>query len=63
MFRETPLVPLAPASKLGLYVVPGFVRDAVYDAVANNRYGFFGQSDQCRLDGGDKYAQRFVSDP
>ncbi len=56
-------MPLAPASKVGLYVVPGFFRDAVYDLVANNRYNFFGQSDQCRLDGGDKYEKRFVADP
>lgn len=33
----------------GLYVVPAFVRNAVYDLVAKNRYKLFGQSDLCRI--------------
>jgi len=63
LFRGTPLLPLAPAAQAGLVLVPGFVRDTVYDLVANNRYNVFGESDQCRLDGGDKFAKRFVPDP
>lgn len=63
MFRETPLLPLAPVAGAGLFLVPGFVRDRVYDLVADNRYNVFGMSDSCRLDGGDKFADRFVPDP
>lgn len=31
------------------WVVPGFLRDLVYDFVAANRYGFFGKRETCRL--------------
>jgi len=30
-------------------VIPIFIRDAVYDFVAKNRYRWFGQSDSCRV--------------
>jgi predicted DCC family thiol-disulfide oxidoreductase YuxK len=30
-------------------VVPRFVRDAAYDFVARNRYGWFGKLDQCAV--------------
>lgn len=30
------------------YVVPYFVRDAVYDLIGSNRYSLFGKSDTCR---------------
>ena len=30
-------------------LVPRFIRDAVYDWVARNRYGWFGKRDTCRL--------------
>ena len=30
-------------------IVPKFIRDAVYDLIANNRYKWFGKRDQCRL--------------
>ena len=32
-----------------LRLVPRFIRDAVYDWVARNRYGWFGKRDTCRL--------------
>lgn len=32
-----------------LKIVPQFLRDLVYDYIAKNRYGWFGQSDICRL--------------
>lgn len=32
--------------KIGLFV-PRFIRDAVYDLVASNRYSWFGKSDVC----------------
>lgn len=33
----------------GFIILPRFVRDAVYDFIANNRYKFFGKQDQCRV--------------
>ncbi len=30
-------------------IVPRFLRDLVYDFIANNRYKWFGKTDQCRL--------------
>ena len=31
------------------WIVPRFVRDAVYDAIARNRYRWFGKKDQCMV--------------
>ena len=42
-------------------IVPGFLRNIVYDFVADNRYRF-GEADQCRLDD-DEFNDRFVPDP
>jgi predicted DCC family thiol-disulfide oxidoreductase YuxK len=28
-------------------IIPGFIRDAVYNVVANNRYKWFGKKDEC----------------
>lgn len=53
-----PILPLA--GNLGP-IVPGFIRNRVYDVVANNRYRF-GQSEQCRLDFDNEFGGRFVSD-
>ncbi|RRB04589.1 thiol-disulfide oxidoreductase DCC family protein [Larkinella rosea] len=30
-------------------IIPRFLRDAVYDLIARNRYRFFGKQDACRL--------------
>ena len=30
-------------------VVPGFIRDAVYNLIAKNRYKWFGRQDTCRM--------------
>ena len=30
-------------------IVPRFIRDAVYDFIANNRYRWFGKQEQCML--------------
>jgi predicted DCC family thiol-disulfide oxidoreductase YuxK len=30
-------------------IVPGFIRDTVYDVIAKNRYKWFGRTDACRL--------------
>lgn len=33
----------------GAIIVPRFIRDAVYQFIARNRYRWFGQSDQCMI--------------
>ncbi len=33
----------------GFIIVPKFMRDLVYNFIANNRYKFFGKRDQCRV--------------
>ena len=55
---RNPLLPLA--GNLGR-VVPGFVRNRVYDFVAANRYRF-GEADECRLDLDNEFGSRFVTD-
>ena len=32
-----------------LYIFPAFIRDAVYDYIAKNRYKWFGRYDTCRI--------------
>lgn len=35
---------------LGLFLwIPAFLRNGVYDLIANNRYQWFGQSESCRI--------------
>lgn len=41
--------------------VPGFIRNKVYDVVADNRYRF-GEADQCRMDFDNEFGSRFVTD-
>ncbi|TBO40325.1 thiol-disulfide oxidoreductase DCC family protein [Pedobacter kyonggii] len=38
----------APLINVG-YLVPGFIRNWLYKAFANNRYALFGQTDSCML--------------
>ncbi|KAL4195201.1 hypothetical protein AMTRI_Chr05g72190 [Amborella trichopoda] len=38
-----------PQMALFLQLMPLFMRDAVYDNIANNRYTIFGQSDSCEI--------------
>lgn len=33
----------------GLIIVPRYLRDAVYDFIARNRYAWFGQKETCRV--------------
>lgn len=33
----------------GFIVVPSFIRNAVYDFIAKNRYKWFGQKDECMI--------------
>lgn len=43
----------------GFVIVPPFIRNAVYDLVARNRYRWFGKSENCRLPSPEERA-RFV---
>ncbi|KXZ50933.1 hypothetical protein GPECTOR_14g179 [Gonium pectorale] len=54
-------VPLPLLAAFG-FPVPLPLRDAFYDAVANNRYSFFGRTDSCRLRDAGKFADRFIVD-
>ncbi|KAG2429934.1 hypothetical protein HYH02_013885 [Chlamydomonas schloesseri] len=51
-------VPLPLLAAFG-FPVPLPLRDAFYDAVANNRYNFFGRTDSCRVDDG-RFKDRFI---
>jgi predicted DCC family thiol-disulfide oxidoreductase YuxK len=50
-------VPLRIFKKLGgwwslpavFFIVPKFIRDAVYDWIARNRYRWFGKREQCMI--------------
>jgi predicted DCC family thiol-disulfide oxidoreductase YuxK len=33
----------------GFIIVPGFVRDAIYNWIANNRYRWFGRQEECMV--------------
>lgn len=60
--KGTALDPAAPIlATAATLVVPQFLRDGVYDMVANNRYNLLGKSDECRL-WDDRFDERFVSD-
>jgi len=43
-----------------LVVVPRFLRDALYRAIARRRYRWFGRTDTCRLPG-PEHADRFLA--
>lgn len=43
----------------GFVIVPPFIRNAIYDLVARNRYRWFGKSENCRLPSPEERA-RFV---
>ena len=60
----TPLsmLPLKPVAILGQYLIPKFLRDIVYDGVADNRYKVMGTQDQCRFDADGEFEDRFVDD-
>jgi predicted DCC family thiol-disulfide oxidoreductase YuxK len=51
-------IPFPLLASLGLLFPLGF-RDLTYDQIADNRYNFFGRSDQCRLSDG-RFTDRFV---
>lgn len=41
-------------------IIPRFIRDAVYNWIARNRYRWFGKKDQCMVPGPD-LLRRFIS--
>ncbi len=43
----------------GFVIVPPFIRNAIYDLVARNRYRWFGKSENCRLPSPEERA-RFI---
>lgn len=45
-------------------MVPKFLRDLIYDGVADNRYSIMGKREECRLDDADRgtFNDRFVDD-
>jgi predicted DCC family thiol-disulfide oxidoreductase YuxK len=55
-------LPLKPLGVLGRYAVPKFLRDIIYDGVADNRYDVLGKQDYCRFDGEGEFDDRFVDD-
>ena len=57
-----PMLPLRPFAGLAKMIVPQFLRDLIYDGVADNWYSFLGKMDKCRLDADGEFADRFVDD-
>jgi predicted DCC family thiol-disulfide oxidoreductase YuxK len=47
---------------VGRYIVPKFLRDIIYDGVADNRYDLLGKKDYCRFDADGEFEDRFVDD-
>lgn len=56
------IIPLKPTAILGQYLIPKFIRDIIYDGVANNRYSIMGKRNECRLDHDGEFANRFIND-
>lgn len=44
----------------GLIIVPAFIRNALYDYIARNRYKWFGQKDECMVPTPDVRARFLV---
>ena len=56
------LVPPLPLLVATAALLPLPLRDALYDAVANNRYALFGRSPTCRL-ADERWRNRFIAEP
>ena len=54
--------PIKPAAQLGQFLIPAFLRDLIYDGVANNRYSILGKRNSCRFDADGEFEDRFVDD-
>merc|ERR1740139_1196448 len=57
-----PLPGMKQLSAIGLVAVPKFLRDLIYDGVADNRYDLMGKRDICRFDADGEFEDRFVDD-
>ena len=57
-----PLLPLKPAAALGIILVPKFLRDIIYDGIADNRYQIMGKKEKCRFDADGAFQDRFIDD-
>jgi len=57
-----PFLPLKPFAKVATNLVPQFLRDLIYDGVADNRYSIMGKRDECRFDADGEFDDRFVDD-
>mmetsp|Transcript_33332 Transcript_33332/g.60059 ORF Transcript_33332/g.60059 Transcript_33332/m.60059 type:complete len:205 (+) Transcript_33332:136-750(+) len=57
-----PFLPLRPFSKLATLVVPSFLRDLIYDGVADNRYSIMGKRNECRFDADGEFDDKFLDD-
>lgn len=57
-----PILPLKPVAALGINLVPKFLRDLIYDGVADNRYSIMGKRNECRFDSDGEFEDRFVDD-
>merc|ERR1712176_1636608 len=55
-------LPLKPAAAMSRFVIPKFLRDIIYDGVADNRYDLMGKRDQCRLDSDGEFKYRLIDD-
>jgi predicted DCC family thiol-disulfide oxidoreductase YuxK len=53
---------MKPLAVLGKWMVPQFLRDLIYDGVADNRYSIMGMRDECRFDSDGEFNDRFVDD-
>jgi predicted DCC family thiol-disulfide oxidoreductase YuxK len=56
------LLPLKPAAIVGQFIIPKFIRDLIYDGVADNRYNLMGKKDVCRFDADGEFEDRFIND-
>ena len=43
----------------GLIIIPGFLRDRIYDFIAKRRYRYFGKSESCIIPA-PEYQERFI---
>jgi predicted DCC family thiol-disulfide oxidoreductase YuxK len=51
-----------PFSTLYLFIVfPKFIRDAVYDFIADNRYKWFGKKEDCRVPVTEEEKRKFLN--
>jgi len=55
-------ITMRPLAKLASAIVPKYLRDLIYDGVANNRYSIMGKRMECRYDADGEFDDRFVND-